>query len=127
MRNIIITILALSFFSCKKQTAEQNLDITVTGQVVDQNNNGFQNATILVSRGKGGLFVNPTYEKYDSVKTNVQGMFNYVVKKDEYTYQICCAIPSGYNGVTGNCLKVQLEVSNGVAVNPPALVFKLIP
>ena len=98
----LFVIILLSFISCHKEE-EQNLDISVTGRVVNQSNVGVGNVTIYIQRGKPGNYSPTNYVQYQTVTTNASGNYNYLVQDDSYPYQICCDIPAGYSSVDQSC------------------------
>lgn len=116
---------SLIFVSCYK---DQHLDISVRGEVINQNNTGVANVKIYIMRGES----NPNnwwptnYHKYDSVITNSVGEYYYLIKHDIYRYQVCCTVPPGYSGVDEFCKKVDESIIDGKPVTN-IINFKLSP
>ncbi|MFV8333681.1 carboxypeptidase-like regulatory domain-containing protein [Flavobacterium sp. GSP14] len=87
---LLFVIINLCFTSCQKDE-EQNLDITITGKVTNQNNIGVGDVTIYIQRGALNSNYGPTnYNNYETVKTNSNGDYQYLVKNDSYSYKLCC-------------------------------------
>jgi hypothetical protein len=63
---LIIAILTLNCTSNEKQ----NLDISVTGKVTNQNNVGIPGVSIYVQRGLPGYYVATSYENYEILTTD---------------------------------------------------------
>ena len=117
----VITSLALS---CSRNGEKQNLDISITGKVINQNNTGIGNVTIYVQRGKTGNYAATSYEQYQTVLTNSSGNYSYLVKNDTYNYKICCGIPTGYSIVGESCIAVNQSIVNSQTI-PNNINFKL--
>ena len=112
---IVIVIINLSLSSCQKNELSK-LDLNVFGKVTDQNGNKIPYVTIQILRGKYGNFVGPTYQQYQTLTTDKDGSYKYLIKDDSYTYRICCYPPSGYFMMTESCVSVNQSILNGQRV-----------
>ena len=122
---LMLFLIAILSVKCSKNDNEkQNLDINVTGKVTNQNNVGILGVNIYIERGKSGNFVGPNYTTYETLTTNADGNYSYLVKNDTYTYKICCGIPSGYTISGDNCKAVDHSIINSQTV-PNNINFKL--
>ena len=108
---ILVTIMNLSLTSCKKIEV-QNLDINLSGKVLDQNGNGVANVTINIDRGKWGNFTGPLFQQYQAVTTDISGNYSYLIKDDGYTYRVCCKAPFGYSFSSESCVDVNHSIVN---------------
>lgn len=96
----------------------------MTGTVTDQNNIGVAGVTIYIQRGKSGGYVATQYKTYETLTTNSNGSYSYVVKDDNYNYQICCGIPISYTISGANCTAVNHNIINSHTV-PNKIDFEL--
>lgn len=122
---LILFVTATFFLNCSTSDEKQNLDINVTGKVTNQNNVGVEGVTIFVLRGKSGGFVATQYSTYETLITNSNGNYSYVVKDDNFRYQICCGIPTGYTISGSNCTAVDHSIINSHTI-PNKIDFELI-
>jgi hypothetical protein len=116
---LIIAILTLNCTSNEKQ----NLDISVTGKVTNQNNVGIPGVSIYVQRGLPGYYVATSYENYEILTTDSSGNYSYIVKNDNYSYRICCGTPSGYTIVGNWMVDVDQSIINSHTV-PNVINFR---
>ena len=116
---LIIAILTLNCTSNEKQ----NLDISVTGKVTNQNNVGIPGVSIYVKRGLPGYYVATSYENYEILTTDSSGNYSYIVKNDNYSYRICCGTPSGYTIVGNWMVDVDQSIINSHTV-PNVINFR---
>ncbi len=121
---LILFVTATFFLNCSTSEEKQNLDINVTGTVTNQNNVGIEGVTIFVQRGKPGGFVATQYNTYDTLTTNSNGSYSYLVKDDNFSYQICCGIPAGYTISGSNCTAVDHSIINSHTI-PNKIDFEL--
>lgn len=119
----LLTIATL-FVNCGTNIEQQNLDIYVTGRVINQNNYGIPGINVYVQRGKWGNYVGPSYENYEILTTNASGNYNYTVKNDTYVYRICCGVPPGYTLIGEGCKDVNHSIFEGHTL-PNNINFKL--
>jgi hypothetical protein len=108
-------------FSCYKP---QDRSIPVKGQVLDQNFKGVANVTIYINRGKHESIWPTYYNKYDSVLTNSEGKYSYLITGYSFEYQICCKIPPQYSSVDQFCKEVSSVIIEGKVI-PAVINFKL--
>jgi hypothetical protein len=117
---LIIAILTLNCTSNEKQ----NLDISVTGKVTNQNNVGIPGVSIYVQRGLPGYYVATSYENYEILTTDSSGNYSYIVKNDNYSYRICCGTPAGYTIVGEWIVEVNQNIIDSHTV-PNVINFRL--
>lgn len=123
LKLIAIVICSFTLVSCSKT---QVLDILVTGQVRDENNKGVGNVTILIDRGTRESMWPATYDKFDSVITNADGRFSYLITEYKYYYKVCCKLPSTYSTSEPFCKEVDRTIIDGKTV-PNIINFQLKP
>ena len=126
MKNYFLFIFAsISIFctSCRNEE-KQNLDVSVSGKVSNQNKTGVTDVKILVTRGKTVTYFPAIYKSFDSLTTDKNGNYSYIVKDDGYEYKICCGIPSGYSSVSPNCTDVNKSITDS-HTNPNIINFTL--
>jgi hypothetical protein len=126
LKKLLILSIAItwSLTSCQNDD-DQNLDINVTGKVINQNNIGVGDVTIYIQRGDLNSNYGPTnYNNYETIKTNSNGDYQYLVKNDRYSYKLCCEIPVGYTSVDEFCKFVNHTIINSQTV-PNNINFKL--
>ena len=117
-------ILIFSLTSCQGGD-DQNLDIYVTGKVTDQNDIGVGDVSIFIQRGGNHSNYGPTsYNNYETIKTNLNGDYRYIVKNDNYSYKLCCGIPPGYTSVDEFCKFVNHNIINSHTI-PNIINFQL--
>jgi hypothetical protein len=121
---IMLLVIATLSLNCSTDHEGQNLDISVTGKVTNQNNVGIIGISIYVYRGRSGNFVGPVYELYETLTTNSNGNYSYLVKNDTYTYEICCGIPFGYFISGDNCQSVNHNIIDSHTI-PNIINFRL--
>ncbi len=122
---LLCLVINLSLTSCQKDDEQKNLDITVTGRVTNQNDVGVGDVTIYIQRGALNSNYGPTnYISYETVKTNSNGNYHYIVKNDNHSYKLCCGIPQGYTSVDEFCKFVNHNIINSQTV-PNIINFKL--
>ena len=119
----LLLIASFSLISCYKP---QNLNITVSGQVLDPRHRGVANVTILINQGLRVNMWPVAYEKYDSVLTDSEGRYSYLITEHRYYYEVCCKIPSQYSTVNIFCKEVDKTIIDSKRV-PNVINFKLIP
>ena len=121
---MLLAIITLNL-NCSTNGENQNLDINVIGKVTNQNNIGVGNVTIYIQRGPLNSSYGPTnYNNYETVKTNSDGNYQYLVKNDSYSYKLCCGIPTDYTSVDEFCKFVDHSIINSKTV-PNIINFKL--
>ncbi|HRP90221.1 MAG TPA: hypothetical protein PKX92_09285 [Edaphocola sp.] len=106
----LLLIAAISLYSCRREGMKQNLDISVSGKVMNESGTGVSNVTIYIKRGKIGNYAATVYSNYEMIKSDINGNYEYTVKNDTYVYKICCELPSGYVSVTPGCKEVDHSV-----------------
>lgn len=105
----------------------QNRDISVSGQVTDPRHRGVANVTILINRGVNDANWWPVaHKKYDSVLTNSEGRFSYLITDYRASYEVCCKIPPGFSSVDIFCQKVDQSIKDGRTMKN-VINFKLGP
>ena len=110
--------------SCYKP---QNRNISVSGQVTDARHRGVENVTIFINRGvnEGNLWP-VAHKKYDSVLTNSEGKYSYLITDYRASYEVCCKIPPGFSTVDTFCQKVDQSIKDGKTMKN-VLNFKIGP
>lgn len=121
---LMLTIISILFLNCSINDEKQNLDINVTGKVVNQNDFGMEGVKIYVQRGKVGYYAATNFETYEILTTNASGNYNYIVKNDTYVYRICCGVPTGYIIVGDGIKNVNHNITNGQTIQN-VINFKL--
>lgn len=121
-RIITLLIIAILTINCTPNE-KQNLDISVTGKVTNQNNMGIPGVSIYVQRGLPGYYVATSYENYEILTTDSSGNYSYIVKNDNYSYRICCGTPSGYTIVGNWMVDVDQSIINSHTV-PNVINFR---
>lgn len=126
MKNFLLflSIISFSLNSCIGEEEKQNLDINVTGRVMNESGLGISNVEIYIRRGNIGHYIATSYSDYEIITTTVNGNYKYTVKNDTYVYQICCELPSGYSSVTPKCKQVDHTIINSHKV-PNVINFEL--
>ena len=104
-----VTISCL-FTSCYKDK-NPNLDIKISGQIMDVNSGGIANVTVYIDKGKSGNFMASTFSRYDSVLTNSEGKYFYLIKQKQFhgSYRVCSDTPPGYSKLEIMCKVVEVE------------------
>ncbi|MBC7555512.1 MAG: hypothetical protein H7195_00960 [Chryseobacterium sp.] len=97
--------------SCRNEE-KQNLDVNVSGNVAKQNGVSISDVKILITRGKTISYFPAIYKAFDSLNTEKNGNYSYIVKDDGYEYKICCGVPQGYSSVSPNCKDVDKSIVN---------------
>lgn len=120
---LLLLTISVILISCYKP---QNLDISVTGQVLDQNNRGVANVTIYIDRGVRESMWPASYNKYDSVLTNLDGKYSYLITEYKGYYKVCCKIPSQYSTLDQFCKEVDQTIIDGKTI-PNIINFRLKP
>ena len=116
---LLITILTINCTPNEKQ----NLDVSVTGKVTNQNNVGIAGVSIYVQRGLPGYYVATSYVNYETLTTDSSGNYSYTVKNDNYNYRICCGTPAGYTIVGNWIVEVDQSIINSHTV-PNVINFR---
>ncbi|SFH76981.1 hypothetical protein [Halpernia frigidisoli] len=118
MKNYIIFIFASIFIFCTSCRTEekQNLDVNVSGNVAKQNSVSISDVKILITRGKSITYFPAIYKAFDSLTTDKNGNYSYIVKDDGYEYKVCCGVPQGYSSVSPNCKDVNKSIVNSHTV-----------
>ena len=121
---IVILVLALLSLQCSKPMEKQNLDISITGKVTNQNNVGIAGVTVYIQRGPVDTNYGPSYyNNYATTTTNSSGNYSYLITSYDYEYEVCCGVPTGYTGVDP-CKQVDKTITNSHTV-PNVINFKL--
>lgn len=102
----------------------QNLDVEVSGTVTDQGGSPVKNVRIIIQRGVSGHFVGTVYDNYDTINTDYKGEYKYLVKDDQYNYNICCEAPLGYSNSGQSCVQVDQSITNSRTI-PNIINFTL--
>ena len=100
--------------SCDKP---QNRNITVSGQVLDPRHRGVENVTILIDQGVQESMWPASYYKYDSVLTNSEGKYSYLITEFRFYYKVCIKIPPQFSKVDIFCQEVDKSIKDGKTVH----------
>ena len=120
---VSLVIVSFSLISCYKP---QNLNITVSGQVMDPRHRGVANVTILINQGIRVNMWPVAYQKYDSVLTDSEGKYSYLITEHRSYYKVCIKIPPQYSTVNIFCKEVDKTIIESKRV-PNVINFKLGP
>src|SRR5690606_17599883 len=119
----MFVLFLFTFLNCRNEE-KQNLDISVSGKVTNQNGTAVPNVKVHAYRGKIGNYAPTIYSDYEFVTTDSNGNYKYTVKNDTYMYKICCEVPSGYTTVTPGCKEVDHSIIDSHTV-PNVINFTL--
>ena len=119
----MFVLFLFTFLNCRNEE-KQNLDISVSGKVTNQNGTAVPNVKVHAYRGKIGKYGPTIYSDYEFVTTDSNGNYKYTVKNDTYRYKICCEVPSGYTTVTPGCKEVDHSIIDSHTV-PNVINFTL--
>lgn len=120
----LLLIAVISLYSCRGEGEKQNLDISVSGKVMNEKGIGVSDVTIYIQRGKIGNYAATVYSNYETIKSDINGNYKYIVKNDTYVYKICCELPSGYVLVTPGCKEVDHSIIDSHTI-PNIINFEL--
>ena len=120
---LFLLMACITLISCYKP---QNRDISVSGRVLDQSNRGVANVTILINRGVRESMWPVGYKKFDSLFTNLEGKYSYLITDYKFYYEVCCKIPAQYSTVDFFCKEVDKTIIDAKPV-PNVIDFKLGP
>ena len=112
---------SITLTSCYKP---QVLEISVTGHVRDENDRGVANVTILIDRGTRESMWPASYNRFDSVATNGNGEYSYLITESKGYHQVCCRVPTQYSAVEPYCKEVDKTIIDGKTV-PNIINFRL--
>jgi hypothetical protein len=118
---LLLVFFSLTLTSCYKP---QVLEISVTGYVRDENDRGVANVTILIDRGTRESMWPASYNRFDSVVSNGNGKYSYLITESKAYYQVCCKVPTQYSAVEPYCKEVDRTIIDGKTV-PNIINFRL--
>lgn len=121
---LLICVFLITLLQNCRNDEKQNLDISVSGKVTNQNGTGIPNVKVHAWRGKIGNYAPTIYSDYEFVITDNNGYYSYTVKNDTYQYKICCEIPNGYTSVTPGCKEVDDSIIDSHTI-PNVINFTL--
>jgi hypothetical protein len=121
----LISILILSSVTLVSCYKPQILDISIAGRVIDENDKGVPNVTILIDRGTRESMWPVSYNRFDSVITGANGEYSYLITEYNYYYNVCCRVPSQYSTVEPYCKEVERTIIDSKTV-PNIISFRLM-